>query len=197
MAIAAGATGALGVSYLVAAQDPVPGWEISLTQWINDAPDWVATLLYPIMQLGTIWAPVGAGLAMWLLARDRLLAVVTVGTGFVTWFAAKGVKQAVERGRPLQYIPGLNVREGAGTGLGYISGHSAVAAATAVLAMGVVPRWVRPVLAGLAGLVGIGRIVHGVHLPADVVGGWAFGTLIGLGALEAVEWARRPATVTA
>jgi membrane-associated phospholipid phosphatase len=43
-------------------------------------------------------------------------------------------------------------------------------------------RW-RPVPVVVAALVGIARIVHGVHLPADVVGGWAFGTLVSLGTL--------------
>jgi membrane-associated phospholipid phosphatase len=47
-------------------------------------------------------------------------------------------------------------------------------------------RW-RPVAVVLAALVGIGRIVHGVHLPADVTGGWALGTLLGLGAVLLVD----------
>jgi membrane-associated phospholipid phosphatase len=35
----------------------------------------------------------------------------------------------------------------------------------------------------IALLVGVARIVHGVHLPIDVVGGWAFGALIGFAGL--------------
>jgi membrane-associated phospholipid phosphatase len=45
------------------------------------------------------------------------------------------------------------------------------------------PRRWRPVAAVIAALVGIGRIVHGVHLTADVVGGWSFGVLLGLAGL--------------
>ena len=66
-------------------------------------------------------------------------------------------------------------------------GHSAVAACAAVMAMTAVPaRW-RPVLAAVAGLVGLARIVHGVHLPADLVGGWSFGTLVALCALAVLD----------
>jgi membrane-associated phospholipid phosphatase len=46
-----------------------------------------------------------------------------------------------------------------------------------------------------AALVGIARIVFGLHLPADVVGGWSFGVLLALGALwivDVIERARGP-----
>jgi membrane-associated phospholipid phosphatase len=55
------------------------------------------------------------------------------------------------------------------------------------MAMAAVPaRW-RPPMAVVAFLVGIARIVHGVHLPADLVGGWSLGVLISLGVLWVVE----------
>lgn len=176
---------------LVAWKEPLPGWELDLTEWINGADEWVAAALYPVMQLGTLGAPVIASLGILIGTRDRLLAAATLVTGVVTWFAAKAVKQVFERGRPLQYLPEVEVREGAGTGLGFISGHSAVAAATAMMVIAAVPRPWRWVPAVLAGLVGLGRIVHGVHLPADVVGGWAFGTLVAVGVLEVVDLVHR------
>jgi undecaprenyl-diphosphatase len=174
-------------SWNVARQDPIPGWELRLTEWINDVPDAIAYLLYPFMQLGTLGGPlVAAGLIAWL-TRDRVLAGATAAVGVVTWFAAKEVKSIVERGRPVRYLPDIDVREGDGTGLGYISGHSALAAASAVMVMAALPRRYRPLAALAAGLVGIARIVHGVHLPADVVGGWSFGTLMALGGLAIVD----------
>lgn len=174
---------ALLVSYIVAVQDPVPQWELDLTEWINDAPEWLATILYPIMQLGTLGGPILVAVGIAVFTRDRWLAAATAIAGVVTWFGAKGVKKIVDRDRPGSFLPGIDIREGDGTGLGYISGHSAVAATTAVMVMVVLPRRWRPLPAALAALVGIARIVHGVHLPADVVGGWAFGTLIALGSL--------------
>ena len=177
----------LGLSYVVAARDPIPTWELDLTEWINDVPDAVAVTLYPIMQLGTLGGPILVAVAVGLARRDWWLSAATVVSGFVTWFGAKGVKKLVDRGRPGEYLPNIDVREGDGTGLGYISGHSAVAACAAVMAMSAVPsRW-RPALAALAALVGLARIVHGVHLPADVVGGWSFGTLIAVATLEILE----------
>ncbi|MDX2379709.1 MAG: phosphatase PAP2 family protein [Acidimicrobiia bacterium] len=178
---------ALGTSYAIAVQDPVPQWELDLTEWINSAADWIATALYPVMQFGTLGGPIIVAVGIAVFARDRWLAAATAVSGVVTWFGAKGVKQFVERDRPLSYLPHLDVREGDGTGLGYVSGHSAVAASTAVMVMVVLPRRWRWVPALVAGLVGVARITHGVHLPADVVGGWAFGTLIALGSLWILE----------
>jgi undecaprenyl-diphosphatase len=185
--VAATAATGLVASYLVAVREPLPAWELDLTRWVNGAPDWLASGLFPVMQLGTLVAPALAAIAIAVWRRDLVLAGATFAVGVITWFGAKGVKRTVERGRPREYLPGVDVREGDGTGLGYVSGHAAVAAATAVMVAAATPRRWRWVLAVAAGLVGIARIVHGVHLPADVVGGWAFGTLIALGALEVVD----------
>jgi undecaprenyl-diphosphatase len=135
------------------------------------------------MQFGTLAGPVLAAVAIVVIRRDWWLSGATIVAGLVTWFGAKGIKRVVERDRPLTFLPGIDVREGDGTGLGYVSGHSAVAASAAVMLMVVLPgRW-RAVPIAVAALVGVARIVHGVHLPADVVGGWAFGTLVSLATL--------------
>jgi undecaprenyl-diphosphatase len=178
------AAGALLVSFLIALGDHVPSWELRLTEWLNGAPDAVATALYPLMQLGTLAAPVLVALGILIFKRDRLLAATTVVVGLVSWFGAKLIKQWVERGRPIEYLPNINVREGTGTGLGFISGHSAVVASSvAVMTMAALPRRFRGLVLVIALLVGVARIVHGVHLPIDVVGGWAFGALIGFAGL--------------
>jgi membrane-associated phospholipid phosphatase len=177
----------LATSYLVAIRTPVPSWELSLTDWINGAPDNVATMLYPIMQFGTLAGPLLVAIAIAIFKRDWLLSAATIIVGLVTWFAAKGVKRLVERDRPASYMTEIVIREGDGTGLGYVSGHSAVAAATAIMAMAALPpRW-RPLMVVVALLVGLARVVHGVHLPADLVGGWSLGVLIAMGALWIVD----------
>jgi undecaprenyl-diphosphatase len=183
LVVAGIALGGLAVSYAVAVQRPVPVWELRLTEAINDLPDWAASALYPAMQMGTLAGPIVVAVAVMVFRRDVVLAAAVALTGVATWFAAKGIKKAVERGRPLTYLPDILVREGDGTGLGYISGHSAVAASAAMMGMVALPRRWRPLAGLVVALVGIARVVHGVHLPADVVGGWSFGVLMGLGGL--------------
>lgn len=181
--IAGTALAALTTSFIVAVARPLPSWELRLTEAVNDVPDVVGWALYPVMQLGTIGGSLAVAVAIAVFVRDRVLSSAVLLTAIVTWLVAKGVKRLVDRDRPLAYLPDLIVREGAGTGLGYASGHSAVAASVLIMAMVAIPsRW-RPAAAGVVGLVGVARIVYGVHLPADVVGGWGLGVLLGLGGL--------------
>jgi len=187
--VAAVAAVALLGSWLVARHRPVPSWEIDLTRRLSDAPDWVAHGLWPVMQLGTLFAVFVLAAVVGVFRRDWVLAVCVVLAGVIAWFGARVVKHAVGRGRPSVYLPDLVVREGSGGGhgLGYLSGHSATAAATLTVVMVALPRRARPWLAVVVALVGIARIVHGVHFPADVVGGWAFGALIGVAVVALYE----------
>ena len=127
--------------------------------------------MWPVMQGGTLFAPFVVALVIGLVKRDWFVSGVMVVVGIATWLGAQGVKRIVERERPIAFIADLHVREGTGNGLGYLSGHSAMAAA----------------------IVGVARIVHGVHLPADVIGGWAFGTLVGLVGVSVIDRHRRRA----
>lgn len=180
--VAAAAT-AIASSYAVAVQRPVPAWELRLTEWINGVPDWIGSASYPVMQLGTLAGPLLGAVAIVIFRRDLVLGAAVMLTGVATWFGAKGVKRMVERDRPLSFLPDILVREGDGSGLGYISGHSAVAASAAMMCLVAVPQRLRSIVVAAAGIVGFARIVHGVHLPADIVGGWGFGVLLGLAGL--------------
>jgi undecaprenyl-diphosphatase len=168
-------------------------WERSLTEWLNGAPDWVAHGIWPIMQAGTLWCPFVVALVIGIVRRAWFVAGVMVIVGIVTWLGAQGVKRIVGRERPVAFITDIHVREGTGNGLGYLSGHSAMAAAVAVVALTVVPRRWWPLLFLVVAVVGIARIVHGVHLPADVIGGWGFGTLVGLVGVSVIDRHRRRA----
>ena len=71
--------------------------------------------------------------------------------------------------------------------------HPWVVAVVAFVALTVVPRRWWPVPLAVVVIVGIARIVHGVHLPADVIGGWAFGTLLGVAGVTVIDRHRRRA----
>ncbi len=196
LAILAGAALVFFLAYLEASRHAVPVWELNATDEINEAPAWIAHALWPIMQLGTVWAPIVIGVVVAAVYGPRRGAAVVI-SGLSAWFLAKFVKHLVERGRPLAYLPNINVREGSGGGLGFVSGHTAVAFAVATALLPILPPKGRVVAYALATMVGLARIVYGVHLVVDVIGGAALGIMCGcvVDLLFKVVPSRRPSGV--
>ena len=144
-------------SAVVAWSDRPPSWELRITEWLTKVPDAGVAVLWPVMQLGTAWAPLLAAAVVLAITRDGRRATVTLLAGLASWFLAKAVKELFQRGRPLEFLPSIDVREGAGTGLGFVSGHAAVAATCAVCIVAALPVRIRPVAAAIAGARGSGQ----------------------------------------
>lgn len=151
-------------------------FERDLFRLVNNLPSLLEPLLVAVMQAGNIVAaPVAAGLA--LFTRARRLALDVVVAGPTAWFVAKAVKGLVERPRPGGFLDDI-ARYDSG-GLGFVSGHMAVAAALATAAGPYLPRRARRLVWAAAWSVGFARIYVGAHLPMDVLGGAALGWVVG------------------
>jgi undecaprenyl-diphosphatase len=135
------------------------------------------------MQLGVIGAvPLVAVVA--LATRHLRLALDAVLAAGSIYLIAKVIKQFVQRGRPDSLLDEVHILGEAAGGLGYVSGHSAVAVALATVASPYLGRRARRVAWALAAAVCIARMYVGAHLPYDVLGGaalgWAAGALVHL-----------------
>jgi hypothetical protein len=133
------------------------------------------------MQLGVIGAVLPVAALALLTKRVRLAAYAALAAGSI-YLVAKLVKAFVQRGRPQTLLEDVYIFDIPDRGLGYVSGHSAVAVALATVASPFLGRRARRVAWTLAGLVCVARIYVGSHLPLDVVGGaalgWAAGALV-------------------
>jgi membrane-associated phospholipid phosphatase/predicted Ser/Thr protein kinase len=144
-------------------------------------PGWTWPGVWLVMQLGVIGAvPLVAVLA---LATKRLrLALDAVLAAGSIYLIAKLVKEFVQRGRPQTLLGDVHILGEPARGLGYVSGHSAVAVALATVASPYLGRQARRVAWILAGCVCLARMYVGAHLPYDVIGGaalgWAAGSLV-------------------
>jgi uncharacterized membrane protein YbhN (UPF0104 family)/membrane-associated phospholipid phosphatase len=157
--------------------------ETDVFRLVNDLalPGWTKWPVWGVMQLGVIGAvPLVAALAL-VTRRIRLAAYAALAGGTI-YLVAKLVKEFVQRGRPQTLLDNVHILFVPDRGLGYVSGHSAVAVALATVSSPFLGRRARRVAWVLAALVCVARIYVGSHLPFDVLGGaalgWAAGSLV-------------------
>jgi len=157
------------------AGDLAPG-ETGAFRWANGLPAGLGWVLEPAMHLAT---PIGLVLlvAVALVRRRSAVAIAAVAAWTVTRWASRTVKTVLERGRPPEFVADVVLRQHLPSSAGYTSTHTACATALAVVGAWAWPRW-WAAFAAFAVLAGVARMFVGVHLPLDVVGGWAIGVLI-------------------
>jgi undecaprenyl-diphosphatase len=191
--------GVLCAGVLIAKRGELPVLERDLFRLINDLPTALLPALWLVMQLGNaaaipVTAALAAALRRFAMARDLLI------SGGLAYFGAILVKDLVGRERPAGLPVGAILHEAPLTGLGFVSGHSAVAAAIATAAAPYLARRPRRALWALALTVPVARIYMGAHLPLDVVAGaalgWAVGSMVHW-VFGVPRWEPRPGAVVA
>ncbi len=169
-----------GLGFLIAQRGELPVLEHDLFRIVNNLPEIVFPIVWAVMQLGNVVAvPVVAAVAAltgrFRMARDMLV------SGLLAYLAADLVKSVVGRERPAGLVD-ANLLDGNVSGIGFISGHAAVAAALATAAVPYLSRRGRRFAWGLAWTVALARVYVGAHLPLDILGGaavgWAIGSLV-------------------
>jgi undecaprenyl-diphosphatase len=169
------------VTATVLAVEPLPKWEVEVFRAVNDLGRSAEWPMWVMQQAGMVFAlPVGAVILWIVVSHWRPPLSLVVGGIVFGWTAARVIKAYVDRGRPGALLE--DVSYGWRTPIdtdGYLSGHAVVAVTLAVVLSPYMPRWLRWALYALAGTVCFSRMYMGAHLPLDVVGGAAFGVLIG------------------
>jgi undecaprenyl-diphosphatase len=157
----------------------VSGFEKSVFHAINDLPQALYPILWPVQQLGVIVVGPIAAAAAALSRRFRLAIALLIAT-VAKLLLERAVKAIVSRERPGTSIgPDIHLRGTVSlTGESFVSGHAILVAAIAGL--------VSPYLRGrwkiipwaVVGLAMITRVYVGAHNPLDVICGAALGIAI-------------------
>jgi membrane-associated phospholipid phosphatase len=129
-----------------------------------------------ITELGSIWAPAGAALALSRLGRRRE-AMDALGAAGAMWALGQVLKRVYLRPRPYRALKDVRLLIAEPSGTTWPSSHPAVLLAfVSVAAKNLdAPPAARSALSGLAVLVGLSRVYLGVHYPTDVAGGLLLG----------------------
>ncbi|HSP27608.1 MAG TPA: phosphatase PAP2 family protein [Ilumatobacteraceae bacterium] len=186
--VVAASGGAVAAGARASRDDAIGDAESRIFARVNSVTDRVVVPVWAVMQVGSLGGSLAIGAAVAASGHPRLgrrMAVVSA----VTWMASKAVKPLVGRGRPVTVVDSARVLGRASTGLGYPSGHAAIAVAMASAASPFVSRRLRPALWSVALGVGVSRIYVGAHMPLDVAGGVA----LGVGTERAVRLLTGPA----
>ncbi len=132
-----------------------------------------------ITEFGSIWAAVGATIALSRMGRRRA-ALDALGAAVAMWGVGQLAKKAVMRPRPYdaEGEHRLLIKEPRGTS--WPSSHPGVLLTYLLVVtrnLGT-PAPIRGALMGLARAVGVSRVYVGVHYPADVVSGMLLGRAV-------------------
>ncbi|MGB7093789.1 MAG: phosphatase PAP2 family protein [Anaerolineales bacterium] len=146
---------------------------------IKDQPRYIRALTIVLAHSGDSWFwGVGLGL-LWWFGDDywkQLAVAMLIGIG-VTAVVVMVIKFTVRRQRP-QGEWGRIYRST--DPHSFPSGHAARSTMLAVLALGMGPLWLGISMLLWAPLVGLARIILGVHYPSDILAGMVLGILMGI-----------------
>ncbi len=170
-----GATIALMASARQARTQRVDHAEERAFRAVNEAPAWLYPPVWAVMQAGSLGAVFVVAGAVRSRREGAATRVLLAGTA--AWCGAKLLKPLVGRGRPKEYLDDVIVRGSVQSGLGFPSGHAAVATTLALVATSPSGPMRSGALVG-AVATGVARLYVGAHLPLDVVGGLASGVII-------------------
>ena len=145
----------------------------------KEQPGFIRALAVVLAHSGDSWFwLIGLGLLWWLGADywKQLALVMIIGIG-VTALVVLVIKFTVRRRRP-QGEWGRIYRST--DPHSFPSGHAARSTMLAVIALGLGPLWLGLSLLLWVPLVGLARIILGVHYPSDIVAGMALGIVMGV-----------------
>jgi len=188
----------LALSVLAAGHDRLPG-DLSIMSWAQDRAVPGMDVSRVVRAIGSTEVVLGTGAAatvgLWLARRRR--EAVLLGLGLVVLpLLQHGLKELVDRPRPSEEL--VDLRAGFSSP-SFPSGHvmSPALLYGFLLYFSLRTRanvWLRAAVAGVALFMllfsGPANVYVGVHWPSDVLGGYAWGLVLLLPLLYAVEWER-------
>lgn len=158
---------------LFASRENVGGLEEALFNLLYRLPELLTPIFIAITLLGSFGITF-IFVIIFIFKKRSDIAIRLASAAIISRLIVELVKNWIERGRPEAFYSWVDPRVSA-SGWGFPSGHAGVAAAVGMTLALYAPRTYRKWIIWGFVLVGCSRVFLGVHLPLDVIGGWAIG----------------------
>ena len=168
---------ALTVLGLFVAANPTSAWEASAFHTVYDWPIGLKPFMLACTMLGSTWMVAAVAVRLFALKKTRLSLYVLL-VALTSYAISEVTKHIVGRARPFSALSFVLSRDATATGMGFPSGHTAVATAVALVLYRFMPKPWRYTVPVWIALVGLSRVYLGVHWPLDVVGGFLLGAIV-------------------
>jgi membrane-associated phospholipid phosphatase len=152
--------------------------ETVIFRLFNNLPQSVVSVFVVVTYLGSIFALL-AITAVLVAIKKHYWAIQVFLAGFLAWAGASAIKVAQIRERPYDLLPNVHLAEAKDLTAGFPSAHTALITAAVLVLFANETRKIYWLLVLAVVLVGISRMVVGVHAPIDIVGGMGIGLMAG------------------
>lgn len=163
---------------LLAGRHIFPTLEVKILRPLYDLPTFIGPAAYVMTQFGSIFAVGIVGFIMFFW-RSKKFALEIMASAATAYYLAGTIKVFVGRPRPSGIVEGIAQRYERAAGLGFPSGHTAVATALVTTLWFVTPKRYHWLLVLWVMCVGFSRMYLGLHAPLDIVGGACVGLVSG------------------
>ncbi len=166
------------VSWYIVAGGQTSATETSIFRAFNDLPFAIRLPFAVISYLGTIYALLIICAVLSLLKKYYWTLQIFLA-GSIAWVTANAIKMAEIRERPYDLLSNVNLMESRDMVAGFPSAHAALITAVALALFTKEDRHIYWLLLLAVALVGVSRLVVGVHFPLDIIGGAGIGLMVG------------------
>ena len=135
------------------------------------------TIVLGLTHLGDSITPIVLVMVFSIRPSTRIIALTLAAAHFCTRIPVQVIKNKVARPRPYQAYSNINNKGPILRDYSFPSGHTTSAFTTATILAYFIPN-ISLLFYGLAAIVGLTRMILGVHYPTDVLIGSLIGTLI-------------------
>lgn len=162
------------ISVIASRDTEIANWEIVVFNFMYTLPTYLYLPFFLITQTGSIFM-LGFLSVMYVLKQRYHVVIRLLMSGTLAYTLSGVAKDLWGRVRPTEYLVDIVNLDYVVRGMGFPSGHVALATALALTVGHYLPRKYHWVIAAWIIGVGLSRMYLGIHFPMDIVGGFAIG----------------------